>query len=99
MAEQTLITDPDDMRHASKAVSELTEEFNAIREELKESIGVTLNEECEGDIAQTFTQYYNDNIDPKLALEKDQLDGATNEIKNSAEDFEDTGNRVKSSFK
>ena len=98
MANTALLTDPEEMRVASRAISTLAEEFDGIREGLKTAIGQTLNEECKCDVANEFTNYYNTNIDTKLVAEKERLDGVAKTLLGSADNFEDTANEVKASF-
>lgn len=98
MANLTLLTDPEEMRTVSRAVKALSEDFDGIREGLKTAIGVTLNTECKGDVADEFTKYYNDNIDTKLIIEKETLDRVAAGLLESAANFDDTAAGVKASF-
>ena len=98
MANTTLLTDPEEMRVASRAISTLAEDFDGIRQGLKVAIGETLNNECKGDVADEFTKYYNNNIDTKLVAEKERVDGVAKTLSISADNFEGTANNVKASF-
>ncbi len=98
MANLALLTDPDEMRIVSNAVAALADDFEVLRKDLKTAIGVTLNTECKGDVADEFTKFYDDNIDVKLIWEKKTLDLVAAGLLESADNFEATAANVKSSF-
>ena len=98
MANLALLTDPEEMRTVSRAVSALADDFDGIRLGLKTAIGETLNSECAGDVADEFTRYFNENIDVKLIEEKERLDVVAKTLFDSANNFDDTAASVKAGF-
>ena len=98
MANMTLLEDVEEMRTAASGVSKLAEDFDGLRMELKASIENELNTTCAGDVANEFTNMYNEKIDPNLQTEKARLDIVAATLNGSAEVMENAENVVKSAF-
>ena len=98
MANMTLLEDVEEMRTAASGVSKLAEDFDGLRMELKASIENELNTTCAGDVANEFTNMYNEKIDPSLQTEKARLDVVASTLRESAEVMENAENVVKSAF-
>ncbi len=98
MANMTLLEDVEEMRRAASGVSKLAEDFDGLRMELKASIENELNTTCSGDVANEFTNMYNEKIDPNLQTEKARLDIVAATLNGSAEVMENAENVVKSAF-
>lgn len=98
MANMTLLEDVEEMRTAASGVSKLAEDFDGLRMELKASIENELNTTCAGDVANEFTNMYNEKIDPSLQTEKARLDVVASTLRGSAEVMENAENVVKSAF-
>lgn len=99
MANLALLTDPEEMRTVSRAVSALAEDFDGIRLALKKDIEVSLNSECAGDVADEFTNYFNSKIDLNLSNEKEKLDDVAKKLFESANSFEETEDGVKAEIR
>ncbi len=98
MANDVLLEDVEEIRQASAAVSKLSEEFDRFRVVLKGNVEQELNTACAGDVADEFTKYYNEKIDPVLVQEKDRLDLVATTLNTSAGVLEGAETAVKSAF-
>lgn len=98
MANIALLEDVEQIRQASAAVSKLADEFDGFRVELKGKIEQELNTACKGDVADEYTNYYNEKIDPQLQEEKSRLDLVASTLSTTATTMENAENTVKSSF-
>lgn len=94
-----LYTDPEEMRATASAVFRLSEEFDKLRAELQTAIADELNTACKGEVADEFTKFYNDQINPRLVEEKERIDLVANTLRSNAENFDSTSETVIATFK
>ena len=86
MPNLTLLTNPDEMRDVAGSLDNLISEFDRLRMEMKAAV------------AEKFTASYNENVDTGLVEERVRLEGVSQTLKASADNFEGTAEGVMSQF-
>lgn len=98
MPNLTLLTNPDEMRDVAGSLDNLISEFDRLRMDMKAAVEQELREACSGAVAEKFTASYNENVDTGLVEERVRLEGVSQTLKASADNFEGTAEGVMSQF-